>query len=219
MARIVGFVVVLTALSAGSLARAGIDSTTSTLATTSTLIPSTTSTTLAAQLLTGKKLLLKPNALNALSKDTSLTLGDGQDSADDPTLHGGSLRIYSATAGVDATFDIPAEQWEYVLKKAPTSGGGGGYYPYAVPVGTLLGYRIHKTGPVTSLQVKGGKKLKIVARGDELGMALAADPSPVLLELRLGAERYCLEFGGSTTFSVSKKLQAKNAPAAAACPP
>ena len=88
-----------------------------------------------------------------------------------------------------------------------------------VPVGTLLGYRIHETGPVTALQLKGGKKLKIAAKGDELGLTLADDPSPMLLELRLGAERYCLEFGGSTTFSAGKKLQAKSAPAASACPP
>jgi hypothetical protein len=44
-------------------------------------------------------------------------------------------------------------------------------------------------------------------------------PRPVLVELRLGTERYCFEFGGSVTFTVNKKFLAKNAPAASACPP
>jgi hypothetical protein len=105
-----------------------------------------------------------------------------------------------------------------VLKKPKPSGGG--YGPYAAaPVSTVLGYKLH-THTFTSILVKPGKIVKIVAKGTTLGHTLASDPRPVLVELRLGAERYCMGFGGDVKFTADKKYLAKNATAAdAACPP
>jgi len=104
------------------------------------------------------------------------------------------------------------------MKKPPSSGGGGG--PYATPAGTVLGWKLKKTGPFTSLQVKNGKQIKIVGHGEGLGHSLAADPKPVLVELRVGGARYCMGFGGTVKFTAGKKFQAKDSTAAdAACPP
>jgi hypothetical protein len=178
--------------------------------TTTTATSSTSTTTVPAQLLSGKKLLLKwrpddtkKSLLDLLAKDAALTLGDGPDSADDPTLAGGSLRIYAAGGdGFDDTYELPAAQWRYASKKKPESG-----------------YKFGKGDPITSVLVKAGKQVKIVGKGTALGHTLASDPRPVLIELRLGAERYCFEFGGSVTFAANKKYLAKKAPAASACPP
>jgi len=70
-----------------------------------------------------------------------------------------------------------------------------------------------------AITVKPGKQVKIVGKGTALGHTLASDPRPVLVELRLGAERYCFAFGGTVKFTADKKYLAKDAPAAAACPP
>ena len=220
-----------TTTSSSTTTATGLSTTTlpSSSTTTVTTTTSTTSTVPAvpAQLLSGKKLILKwrPDAtrkslLNLLSKDSSITLGDGDESPDDPTIYGGSLRVYAAGGdGFDDTYDLPAEQWRYLLK-APRTGGGGGYgMPYAASVGSVIGYKFHEGDPIVAITVKPGKQVKIVGKGTALGHTLASDPRPVLVELRLGAERYCFAFGGTVKFTADKKYLAKDAPAAAACPP
>ena len=200
--------------------------TTITTTTTDTIVPpSSTTTTLPAQMLSGKKLLLKwkdgdpkKSGIDLLSRDKAVTLGGGPDSDDDPTVHGGSLRVF-ATGGdaFDVTYELPAAQWQAMGKKAKSGGGGG---PYATPAGTVSGWKLKKTGPFSSLQVKAGKQIKIVGHGDGLDMSLANDPKPVLVELRLGGARYCMGFGGTVKFTAGKKYQAKNsATTDAACPP
>ena len=43
------------------------------------------------------------------SDDESISIGDGYESADDPVLHGGSLRIVSGSdPGFDDTYELPA---------------------------------------------------------------------------------------------------------------
>ena len=66
--------------------------------------------------------------------------------------------------------------------------------------------------------------MSIKAKGSgRLGHALAANPQPVDIELQLGSgKRYCLQFGGVTTFKprpTGSVFQAKDAPAPATCPP
>ena len=77
------------------------------------------------------------------------------------------------------------------------------------------------SAPGASIQgVKNGKQIKIVGHGEALGHSLAADPKPVLVELRVGGARYCMGFGGTVKFTAGKKFQAKDSTAAdAACPP
>ena len=138
----------------------------------------------------------------------AVTLGGGGESGDDPTIHGGSLRVYAAGGdGFDDTYGLPAEQWRYLLKKSKGS------------VGTVAGYKFRKGDPITTILVKPGKQIRIGGKGTALGHTLGGDPRPVLVELRLGAERYCFAFGGTVKFTTDKKFLAKAAPAAASCPP
>jgi hypothetical protein len=178
--------------------------------TTTTTSPTVTSTTFppgAGQRLTGKKLSLKvksadpaEQSLAVLSKDPAIALGDGNGSADDPTLVGGSLRLVSG-GGFDATHPLPAAGWQVVGKP-----------------GAGKGYRYKGDGPVTVALVKRGKLVKAVGRG-ELGVSLGTDPDPVAITLTIGGERYCLAFGGTAVFDPERKFVAKEAEAPAACAP
>jgi len=171
---------------------------------------STTSTTAPGgpcELLAGKKLLLKAKGGSAkkgiglLSADTSLTLGAGNESADDPVLHGGTLRVVSAAGdGFDDTYQLAADRWSYKKK-----------------VGQNLGYKFRPTSPIRSVLVQPNKRIKIVANGTGLGHTLGADPQPVDVVLTVGGHCYCWRFGGDVAFKADKKWLAKNASAPAAC--
>ena len=72
---------------------------------------------------------------------------------------------------------------------------------------------------VATAQIKSGKMLKVIANGDDLGVPLGTDPRPVRIELRHGAVRHCVELGGAKAQHLpDKKLLARNAAAATACP-
>jgi len=176
---------------------------TSTTTITTTSTSSTTSTT-APELLSGKKLLLtekvgKPQKrkLLLLSKDPSVTLGEGNGSADDPTTNGGSLRLVGGSSPgggflIDATYALPASGWKLIGK----AGDGKGYKFKGSPVKTLL--------------IKPGKLVKIVGKGGDVGLG-TTNPDPVNVVLTLGAQQYCFTFGGSVTFKEEKKYLAKDA--------
>jgi hypothetical protein len=192
---------------------AGPAPTTTTVTSTSTSTVTTTSTTTstAPENLTGKKLLLKENTSNPskrklvmLSKDASVTLGDGPGSADDPTVNGGSVRLMStvSTGGAflfDVTYDLPAGSWDTIGK-----------------ADNPKGYKFKGSSAIKTILIKAGKLLKIVGKGTNTGFG-ATDPNPVNVELTLGAQDYCLTFGGQTTFKEEKKYVAKNA-SAGTCP-
>ena len=159
-------------------------------------------------LLDGKKLLLGDSTnpakrkLSLLSKDLTLTLGDGNGSADDPVQQGGSLRVVATGGdGFDATYPLDAAGWAYL------KGEGNG-----------KGYKFRKGTPVRKILLKPGKSLKITAKGDALGHTLTTQPDSVAVELRLGARRYCFAFGGEQAFKPGKRLRATNAGAPGACP-
>jgi hypothetical protein len=160
-------------------------------------------------LLPGRKLLLKDKdgkpqkrRLILLVKDPGLTLGRGNGSDDDPTLHGGSLRVVAiGGAAFDDTYDLAAPGWRYIRK-----------------AGDARGYKFSKGTPVRKVLLKPGKVLKIVAKGDALGHDLTLAPDAVQVEVRLGEQRYCLAFADGLVFKAGKKLLGKNAPAPAACP-
>jgi hypothetical protein len=73
---------------------------------------------------------------------------------------------------------------------------------------------------VATVQVKAGKMLKVVAKADDLGIPLDADPRPVRIEVRHGDVRQCVEFpaGGPGGFKAGEKLLAKRAGVATVCP-
>jgi uncharacterized delta-60 repeat protein len=167
-----------------------------------------TSTTAASgQRLAGRKLRLKDGprpgrrAVTVVSRDPTLALGSGAGSADDPTLHGASLRIVALGGdGFDDTYDLPAGRWRYLGK--PSRGRG---------------YLLRRTGPIRSIVVKSGKLLRLRGAGPQLGHSLGAEPEAVSVVLTIGAQRYCLTFAGGT-FRAGRRYVAQDAPAPAACP-
>lgn len=178
--------------------------------TTTTVLPTSTTTTLPpALLLPGRKLLLGDSVtrpakrkLSLLAKDPGLGLGDGNGSADDPVANGGSLRVVAIGGdGFDATYDLPVTGWAYLKGE-----------------GANRGYKFRKGTPVRKVLLKAGKSLKILAKGEALEHTLGTQPDAVLVELRLGARRYCFEFGGTATFKADTRFRAKDAGAPADCP-
>jgi len=180
---------------------------------TTTSIPGsgTTSTTLpsAAESLTGKKLALtqepghaKRSKIALRSKDRRVSLGQGNQSADDPVVHGGQLTIASAAGGFSKTH-VLAGGWKYVGK-----------------AGRNKGYKWKsKSSPIRKIVIKRHKAVKVTGRGDTLGFDLNDNPNPVRVTLGIGAHVYCLEFGGrQQKFKPDKRWGAKKAPAPSVCP-
>jgi hypothetical protein len=160
---------------------------------------------------TGNRLVLKEHAgdpsrkvMIVRSSDPSLALGGGDGSGDDPTLSGGSLRVRSA--GFDTTYTLPPPGWHY----AGPPGTNGGY---------VYRDRFLNNGPIQAVTVKGGRLVKIVGRGAQLGHDLGANPYPVVVTLQTGAKgrRDCMTFGGTAVFKPGALFRAGQAPAAP-CP-
>jgi cysteine-rich repeat protein len=162
--------------------------------------------------LTGARLVLRDRPdtrkrkLVVDSRDRSLSLGNGNGGADDPVLHGASLRVVTADgcAGpCTADYDLPAAHWSYVGAAAD----GRGY-----------AYSDRDGGPIKRVSVRAGRRLKVLGGGSLLKQALAAAPEPVHVVLRFGSAVYCMEFGGTTRLQPGKTFSAVGAPATA-CPP
>lgn len=166
------------------------------------------------QELFGKKLVLKDNAdptkkrIVALSNDPSISLVNG--ASGDPVVWGGSVRILT-TGGCggpcDDTYPLPSGGWSYLGQP-----------------GDDRGYRFTDTsGPIRVVVVRAGGRIKVIGRATSspLGHELAANPQPVDVVLSTGFApyRYCMEYGGTTTFVANVRFVAKNAGAPAACPP
>lgn len=112
------------------------------------------------------------------------------------------MRIVSFSGDTfDDTYGLPRAGWRYVKAKKPEAG-----------------YKFSKGDPIKTVLVTPGRMIKVVGKGIALGHALASDPRPVHVELRLGDELYCLTFGGDVRFKPEKKYLAKKAPIALACP-
>lgn len=155
----------------------------------------------ADELLTGSKLVLGKTSLQLVSDDPAIAVGDAG-SADDPTVHGATLRIASVDGdGFDTTIELPAKRWKKIGKK-----------------GASGGYRYKGRGDVRSVVVKPGGTLRVKGRGKGLGVSLGADPAPVHVVLTLGGRAYCLTFGGAVEFKAGKKLTATAAAAPELCP-
>lgn len=164
---------------------------------------------LALQRLIGKKLLLKDKDGKPQKRKISMISKDPNIGQDDPiTDDGGSLRVYSGSAGgaFDNVYDLPASNWKQINKNNPEKG-----------------YKFKKgepDNPIKTVIVKPGKLIKIAGKGANLGHSLAQNPNPVLLELRVGSSTYCLDFGGTQppNFKALKKYLAKDAQPGE-CPP
>lgn len=158
------------------------------------------------QPLAGTTLLLragKRDAKRSLAlrvRDAALAVPAAGD-AGDPSQAGGTLRVVAG--GVDATYPLPAAGW--------SARKGGRVWRYADPRGAA--------GPVRAVTLTAGKGLQLAARGAGLALDLTATPEPVAVTLSLGSQRFCLAFGGATTWKPAKSWKARNAAAPAACTP
>jgi len=156
----------------------------------------------ADQLLSGDRLVLSTRRLDVVSRDAGITLGRGKDSADDPVLHGGTLRVLSIEGDVfDRTYALPPKGWRYLRQKR-----------------AVVGYALHGPAPIGTLLVRTGKLVRITGVGARLGHTLGRNPAPVRVILTLGQQQYCLSFGGTTTFKTGVRYLAANAPAPDVCP-
>ena len=120
----------------------------------------------------GGTLTLKDNpshatqrSISATSADRAIDLGGGPTSADDPTLHGASLRVLSAAGGFDSTYLLPASGWRYIGEPNRATG-----YQYSDPG------RVN--GPVTSAFLKAGT-LRVAGKGPLAPPRLAPVPHDV----------------------------------------
>jgi len=168
------------------------------------------------QLITGKRLKLRTNtdaskkAVSAKSADPNINIGLGNFTTDDPVLLNGSIRIRTAdgcAGACDTTYPLvaapPDDTWHYVGT-----------------AGTNRGYRFRsKTGPIRALTIRSASRVSVTGRGAGLGHDLLANPGPVDVVVTIGGHRYCMEFGGTTDFTVGKSFTARTAAAPAACAP
>jgi hypothetical protein len=164
--------------------------------------------------LSGKKLLLTDDPADAtrrklkvLSKDLTANLGAGNGSADDPVVHGGSLRIVSTSGDTfDATYALPAANWIYLG-----------------PAGAGIGYKyldkLQANGPIKLAIIKAGKLVKAVGAGAALSQTLAGNPDPVSVTLQTGGLSYCATLGGTVKHVAPKKFVAKDADPPGGCAP
>lgn len=163
-----------------------------------------TTTTTLPNLLATQKIDLADGAdparrkLIAKSADRALSLGLGDGSADDPTVHGAALRVRTQTG--DVMYPLPAANW--------TSLGAGRGYRYRDAK--------HLAGPVTAVKVRAGRSLSVTAKGALLTHSLASDPSVAEVVLHLGARRSCL--AGAGVFKPGVRFTVTNAPAPDGCP-
>lgn len=179
--------------------------TTSISTTTSTEVVTTTSTSVTttvpppdARLLPGKKLLVKEKKSGV--QRLQLLLKDSSIAAAQPCEVAGEL-VIEPSGGAAFRLVLEAELWKPINAAKPERGCK------------------YRKGPlVATVQIKPGKALAIAAEADDLGVPLGTDPRPLRLELRHGDARHCLEFGGRGEFKAGKKLLAKDAARATACP-
>jgi hypothetical protein len=154
--------------------------------------------------LLGSKLSMKADAvvptkkkLSFQSKDSSITLGGGNGSGDDPRTAGADVRVVGSS--FDETYALPAgSSWTLI-------GGEGENRGYKYKDKHLT------NGPIKSATITNGKSVKGTGSGGALNFTLASDPTPVDVVVRTGAKHYCMTFGGTVTFKPGS-LKSKNAP-------
>ena len=183
--------------------------------TTTTTAPAGTTTTTAppgaGQLVSGSRFVLKTprnparHALSVSANDAALTLGDGRGSADDPTLYGGTLRLASGIlGGFDVTYELPKERWRAIGRR-----------------GWVFRSRARDGNAIRRVLVRVTRRgiVRVKGAGEELAPTLGQNPNPVAVVLTLGAERYCMQFGGEVRFRENRRFVARDAPRPASCPP
>lgn len=178
---------------------------------TATDSPVPTATVTTDDLLPGKRLLLvtkvgvpAKSGLRVRARASSITLGSGNGSADDPTAVGATIRVGSLAAGFDDTYDLPAAYWTVLGKPGQNQG-----YKYKD--------KALAAGPIESVVIRNGRVLALIGKGAALGHTLFVDPAPVDVTISIGNHRYCLLFGGERKWSAAARFKAVGAAPPPAC--
>ena len=133
-----------------------------------------------------------------------LTLGRGPGSADDPTLHGGRLLVFSSVAGGfvhEYPLDASTGAWRHKTKRG------------------VLRYRFKGDGAIKKVTIVDGQELMAKGKGEALGLQLGSeDPSPVGAILEIGEHRYCMGGFDSFRFEPNRRYSAPKNPPLPACP-
>lgn len=135
--------------------------------------------------------------LKTRARDSLIRLGWGNVSADDPVLHGATLRVRGAAGeAFDQVYDLPAENWSYIGR-----------------IGRNRGYRYKDdAGPIEKILVRPGKTIQIQGAGAGLQVTMDVNPAPVDVILTLGERTYVTSFGGDTAFRPGVDYRARKAP-------
>ena len=140
-------------------------------------------------------------SMTIVGRDPVISLGDGNGSADDPTMYGAGVTLLSPAFQIN--YNLPTTGWTTIGVPGANRG-----YVYRRQLGD---------DPIRKVVVKDGK-LRVVSRGGLLTHVIFADPNPVDVIFSLGARHSCLRFGGTATFTSGTLYLARNAPAPDACP-
>lgn len=172
-----------------------------------------------AALIGAKRLTLRAGPINPLKTAIRIvTLGTIRVSSppfsggpNDPVLHGGSLRVKAASGEFDVTYLLPAANWSYVGQD-PLANRGFWYKD-----------KTQASGPIRFLVIRDGVMARGLGTGSALGVTLGQDPQAIDVVLTLGdaaagGTKYCMRFGGQTTYVQDLRFRASDAPAPAACP-
>src|SRR5262249_61931887 len=155
---------------------------------------------LPTSLLGGKTLRLSPGkgkhrdavTLRLASRDGAIDAGRGAGSADDPTLHGGSLHVRLAAWDIDASVALPASGWRQIRN----------------------GWRYRGDEGVVS--VKDGKRLRVSLALAGIDLQ-STDPTPIDVLLSLGEQQLCLAFQPGTATLKHHSIVARDGAAPTAC--
>lgn len=133
--------------------------------------------------------------LRIVFRDPTVSLGRGDGSLDDPTVHGAALRVRAGTGQFDRTFPLPASRWRRLEAQ-----------------GRTIGYRYEDSdrlsGPIRRITVRDGRDVKIRGTGAGLGLSLSAEPSDVEATLSLGAATSCYRTTGMPRYDSRGRFRA-----------
>ena len=158
--------------------------------------------------LAGTKLLIKDKPSDATKRLVSFKAADAAVSVSgiDPTATGATVEIVNQNPGVAQSdvFALPAIGW--TAAGAPATS-------YKYKDKTLA------NGPVKTAQVKGGKLVKLVAKGATMTFQLGLVPQgSVGVVFTSGSARYCTLFGGTVKKDTETQFKATKAAAPGTCP-
>jgi hypothetical protein len=131
----------------------------------------------------------------------------------DPVIHGASLRVKADSGEFDVTYPLPAANWTYVGDD-PVANRGFWYKD-----------KNQLSGPIRFVVIRDAFLARSYGTGPGLGITLGQNPQAVDVVLTLGdatangnGTKFCMRFGGTTSYVQDLRFRGTAAPAPVACP-